>query len=251
MMAMPVRERSALKSVPTIVIVAAQLLLAAAGATFWLVTQVSGSGPSLPAAPPPGPTISPATLESGLSLALARAQTWNSGAQLVTANGQVDWPEDVPATAPRELPGGGWLTYVFAVPDPDHPQALLPTYTIKVERFSADIVDEQPLVPGIPMPPAAPLLGGYPISSTQASLLAEELGGTEYRRVCPLQRHLTRISLDTTDPAAHRWTITYRDDRFPDRHAMLVRIDANTGEVDGPEMRVPLEAGPCDEATAP
>ncbi len=249
-MGMPVRERSTLKSALIIVIVAAQVLLAGAGATFWLVTQVSRSGRSLPAAPLTDSTVGPATLESGLSLALARAQTWNSGAQLVAASGQVDWPGDVPAPAPQELPGGGWLTYVFAVPDADHPQEPLPTYTIKVERLAAAIVDEQPLVPGIPMPPAAPLLGGYPISSTEAFLLAEERGGTEYRRVCPLQRHLTRISLDTTDPAAHRWTVTYRDDRFPDRHAMLVRIDANTGEVDGPEMRVPLDAGACDETVA-
>jgi len=118
-----------------------------------------------------------------------------------------------------------------------------------MERSRGTIVAEEPLVPGIPMPPAAPLLGAYPISSTRALLLAEEWGGTAYRHVCPLQRHLTRISLDTTNPAAHRWIVTYRDDRFRDRSAMLVRIDAETGEVVGPDMHVPLDAGVCDETS--
>ncbi len=240
-------DRSVRQSALLIGVVSAQMLLGLTGMGVWLIAQVSNPAPIVPAPPPADVAAAPATLESGLPLALARAQTWNSGAQLVAASGQVDWPNDVPVGAPAGVPGEGWLTYVFAVPDPDHPQAALPTYTVRMERYRSAIVDEQALVPGIPMPPAVPLLGAYPISSTQALLLAEERGGTDYRRVCPVQRSLIRISLDTTAPAAHHWMVTYRDDRFPDRNAMLVRIDAKTGEVAGPDMRVPMDAGACDE----
>lgn len=231
-------------------VVAAQILLGLMGAASWLLTQVFDTSRPVPAAPLEQPTIGPATLESGLPLAVARAQTWNSDAQLVLANGHVDWSGDISATAPVDVPGGGWLTYVFAVPDPEDPEAVLPTYTVKMERQRAVIVDEQVLRPGVRMPSDLPQVGTYPISSSRALLLAEEQGGTEYRRACPLERRLSRISLDTTNPAAHRWTVTYRDDRFPDLNAMLVRIDATTGEMDGPEMHVPLDAGVCGETAA-
>ncbi len=229
-------------------VVATQMLLGLTGAALWLVTQVSDPALPVPAGPPPDLAAGAATLETGLPLALTRAQIWNRGAQLVAASGHVDWPADVPPSTPAEVPHGGSLTFVFAVPDPERPETPLPTYTVKMERSRADIVDEQALVSGIPMPPSVPLLDAYSIPSTRAILLAEENGGTEYRRACALERHISRISLDTTDPARHRWTATYRDDRFPDRNGMLVRIDAMTGEVDGPEMHVPMDAGACEEA---
>jgi hypothetical protein len=77
-----------------------------------------------------------------------------------------------------------------------------------------------------PPPPAA-------IDSTEATLLAEEGGGTDFRRDCPHYRHLSRtfpVAEGHTDWPQH-WVVIYEDTRNPETHGLLVRIDAQSGEV--------------------
>ena len=223
-----------------------QVLLAAIGIAVW-----RWSGPSAPP-PPPVPTAeplallaTPATLETGLDVAWRQARAWREGAQLLYATMQVDWPWDpVPPGAVTRVPGTGWLTYVFVAPWHSPGRRIeAASLSILVERLSGAVAAQTTLdweqAPNLPPPPATPA-----VPSTAAVLTAEAAGGTAFRRGCPIDRHLTRVSLVTGTDLPTHWVVTYQDARKPEHHGLVVRVDATTGKV---LSSVAGDVPPCDE----
>ena len=214
------------------VLLGIQLLLAAIALGVWVWTPDRPALPPLPAETAPL-ADSGATYESALPLAQAQADAWLPGAILLNASMQVDWPWSVPSGSPSAIPGTGWLTYAFVAPwDPPGRPPGGAFLGVVIERLTGEVVTQETegweQAPGFrpPPPPAA-------IDSTEATLHAEEAGGTAFRRACPEYRHLSRtfpVAEGRTDWPLH-WVVTYEDTRVPDKHGLLLRIDAATGEV--------------------
>ena len=215
-----------------IALLALQLLLAAAALAVWVWTPEAPPLPPLPEGNAPLVGTG-ATYESALPLAQAQADAWLPGAVLLNASMQVDWPWTVPPEPPTMLPGTGWLTYAFIAPwdAPGRPPGAA-SLSVVIERLDGSVVSrestgwEQAPTFRPPPPPAA-------IDSTEATLLAEEAGGTAFRRECPQYRHLTRtfpVAAGRTEWPQH-WVVLYEDSRAPDQHGLLLRIDAETGEI--------------------
>ncbi|MDQ3227955.1 MAG: hypothetical protein M3Q50_15170 [Chloroflexota bacterium] len=208
-----------------------QILLAAIALAVWVWT------PEAPPLPPESETSAPldgsgATYESALPLAQAQADDWLPGAVLINASMQVDWPWSVSLDPPPALPGTGWLTYVFVAPwnAPGRPEGAA-SLGVTIERLDGSVVSEETLgwedapVDRAPPPPAA-------VDASAATLLAEEAGGTDFRRGCPQYRHVSRtfpLAAGRTAWPQH-WVVIYDDTRVPDKHGLLLRIDAETGE---------------------
>jgi hypothetical protein len=233
--ARPAHRRSAVVVAALALVVAA---LAVAGLVVW---RLLPDAPPTPPLPPPDPSVSrPATLESALATAERQARAWQPDARLMLASEQVDWPWEVPPGPTTIVPGTGWIDYVFIAPwqAPGRGPGAA-TLSLTVERLSAQIVAQsvQPWETAPPMPSAEPL---PTITSDQAVLAAERAGGTDYRRVCPDQRHMSRISLvDASSAWPRHWLVTYQDTHEPDLNGMLVRIDAATGAVLATTQDVP------------
>jgi hypothetical protein len=214
------------------VLLGVQLLLAAIALGVWVWTPDRPALPSLPAgtAPLAG---SGATYESALLLAQAQADAWLPSAILLNASMQVDWPWSVPSGSPTALPGTGWLTYAFVAPwDPPGRPPGGAFLGVVIERLTGEIVTQETegweQAPEFRLPPLPAA-----IDSTEATLRAEEAGGTAFRRECPQFRHLSRtfpVAGGRTEWPLH-WVIVYEDTRVPDKHGLLLRIDAETGEV--------------------
>jgi hypothetical protein len=209
-----------------------QLLLAVIALAVWVWT------PDRPALPPLPDRTAPlagsgATYESALTLAQAQADAWLPGAILLNASMQVDWPWSVPSGLPPAIPGTGWLTYAFVAPwDPPGRPSGAAFLGVVIERLTGAVVTQETegweQAPEFrpPPPPAA-------IDSTEATLRAEEAGGTAFRRACPQYRHLSRtfpVAAGRTEWPLH-WVVIYEDTRLLDKHGLLLRIDAETGEV--------------------
>jgi hypothetical protein len=209
-----------------------QLLLAAIALAVWVWTPDRPALPPLPAGTAPL-VGSGATYESALPIARAQAAAWLPGAVLLNASMQVDWPWSVPLRTPAAIPGTGWLTYSFVAPwDPPGRPLGAAFLGVVVERLTGAVVTQETegweQAPEFrpPPPPAA-------IDSTQATLRAEEAGGTAFRRGCPQYRHLSRtfpVAEGRTEWPLH-WVVIYEDTRVPDKQGLLLRIDAATGEV--------------------
>jgi hypothetical protein len=209
-----------------------QVLLAAIALAVWIWT------PDRPALPPSSTETAPlngegATYESALPLAQSQADAWLPGARLLNASMQVDWSWSVPPQPPDAIPGTGWLTYAFIAPwDPPGRPPGAASLGIVIERLTGAIVSqdtegwEQAPEFRPPPPPAA-------IDSTEATLLAEAAGGTDFRRACPQFRHLSRtfpVAAGRTEWPQH-WVVIYEDTREPDKHGLLLRIDAQSGKI--------------------
>lgn len=209
-----------------------QVLLAAIALGVWVWT------PDRPALPPLPTETAPlagggATYESALPLAQTQADAWLPDAVLLNASMQVDWPWTVPPGSPTEIPGTGWLTYGFLAPW--HPPGRPPGEAflgVVLERLTGEVVTRDTEgweeAPEFRAPPPAAA-----IDSTAATLRAEAAGGTRFRRACPQYRHLSRtfpVAAGRTEWPQH-WVVIYEDTRVPERHGLLLRIDAATGEV--------------------
>src|SRR5687767_5362526 len=191
-----------------------QLLLAAIALAVWVWTPDRPALPPLPArtAPLAG---SGATYESALPLAQSQADAWLPGAVLLNASMQVDWPWSVPSGSPAEIPGTGWLTYAFIAPwDPPGRPPGAAFLGVVVERLTGAVVTQETegweQAPQFHPPPAPAA-----IDSTQATLRAEEAGGTDFRRGCPQYRHLSRtfpVAEERAEWPLH-WVVTYEDSR--------------------------------------
>jgi hypothetical protein len=223
-----------------IALLALQILLAAVALAFWNWT------PEAPPLPPRTDQTAPlvgtgATYESALPLAQAQADAWLPDAVLLNAAMQVDWPWTVPPDPPTTLPGTGWLSYAFVAPwDPPGRPPGAASLSVVIERLDGSVVSRETVgweqAPEFrsPPPPAA-------IDSTAATLLAEEAGGTAFRRACSQYRHLSRtfpVADGRTEWPRH-WVVLYEDSRVPDQHGLLLRIDAETGEVLARSEEVP------------
>ena len=214
------------------VLLGVQVLLAVIALGVWVWTPDRPVLPALPVRPAPLVGTG-ATYESALPLAQAQAAAWLPGATLLNASMQVDWPWSVPSGTPTAIPGTGWLTYAFVAPwDPPGRPPGAASLGIVIERLSGQVVTQETegweLAPDFrPTPPPAA------IDSTEATLRAEEAGGTVFRRECPQFRHLSRtfpVADGRTEWPLH-WVVIYEDTRVPDKHGLLLRIDAETGEV--------------------
>ncbi|HET7092231.1 MAG TPA: hypothetical protein VFI22_02105 [Thermomicrobiales bacterium] len=231
----PVRRRS---SGAIAALAAVVVALAVAGLVVW---RLLPDAPPAPPLPPPDPSVSrPASLESALPTAERQARAWRPDARVLLASEQVDWPWDVPPGETTIVPGTGWIDYVLIAPwqAPGRGPGAA-TLSLTIERLSAQIVAQsvQPWETAPPLPAAAPAPA---IASDQAILAAERAGGTDYRRACPDQRHMSRISLVAASPAWPRhWLVTYQDTHEPELNGMLVRIDAATGAVLATKQPVP------------
>lgn len=209
-----------------------QLLLAVLALAVWIWT------PDAPALPPEPTGFAPladggATYESALPLAQAQAERWLPGAVLLNASMQVDWPWTVPPGETAEVPDTGWLTYAFIAPwDPPGRPPGAASLGITFERLTGEIVSQETAgwetAPEFrpPPPPAA-------IDSVAATLRADRAAGAGFRRACPRYRHLSRtfpVAAGRTEWPQH-WVVIYEDSRAPEKHGLLLRIDAATGEV--------------------
>jgi hypothetical protein len=210
----------------------AQVLLAAVALGVWVWTPDRPALPPLPAGSAPL-SGSGATYESALPLAQAQADAWLPGAILLNASMQVDWPWSAPSGTPTAIPGTGWLTYAFIAPwDPPGRPPGAASLGVVIERLTGQVVTQETegweQAPEFRPPP--PLAA---IDSTEATPRAEEAGGTAFRRECPQFRHLSRtfpVAVGRTEWPLH-WVVIYEDTRVPDKHGLLLRIDAETGEV--------------------
>jgi hypothetical protein len=197
---------------------ALQLVLATVGIARWGLSSLASEPLPSPRPELPVDVPRPVTLESAYPLARERANQWARDAELILVSAQIDWPLEVPPGPVTEVPGGGWLTYVFVRERPGDDEAL----GLLIERYSGRIVQETISRWGAPGPRVALDLLSLPVSSTDALLAAEAAGGTEFRRFCPQARHQTRISLGhappmlgdgTEDTTGLSWFLGYRDVR--------------------------------------
>jgi hypothetical protein len=214
--------------------------LAGLALAVWLWTP---EAPSPPPPPPPGagPVSLPATLEDGLAVAWEQARAWRSDARLLSATMQVDWPWQAPPAVVTEVPGTGWLTYVFVAPwQPPGRGPGAATLSVVVERLSGRVTLQTTL--GWEYPPATPPVVATPrpaVSTIAAIKLAEAAGGTAFRRACPHYRHVTRVSLVDQGEWPPHWLVTYEDARRPDRNGLLFRIGAASPDILAQEFDAP------------
>lgn len=244
------------------VLLVVQLALAAIGAARWYRDVVTDplprDRPVLSLATP-----GPVTVESAYPVAAERARQWDAEARLIMVGAQIDWPLEVPPGPLRDLPGGGWLTYVFVRERDGEGQSL----GVLVERYSGVIVDEAIADWGGPAPDGSLDLAGLSIGSTAALVAAEGAGGTEFRRDCPAARHQTRLSLglgstnvaESAMPAATAevaqvsapsgpaeapiWLVGYRDVRDGGRSPLQIGVDSHSAAVWIETRRVPAAEG--------
>jgi hypothetical protein len=244
------------------VLVGAQLVLAGLGAARWYNAVFDDPLPDQRPVLSPA-TPKPVTLESAYPLAAERALQWDEDARLIMVSAQIDWPLSVPPGPLRELPGGGWLTYVFVRDIDGEGQSL----GLLIERYSGVIVDEAIADWGGPAPDGSLDLGALPVGSMSALVSAESAGGTEFRRSCPAARHETRLSLDLgsqhgdggsfaqatpvagqgtpapTEAAAPVWLVGYRDVRDGGRSPLQFRVDSQTATASSESRAVPNAEG--------
>ena len=240
----PAERRSVSRRVASSLLVA-QVLLAGIGVGAWRWAEASPPPASVLADDGSLPAGAMPTLEGGLAIAEAQARAWQEDAEPLNATMQVDWPwERPPPGTASDLPAGGWLVYVFIAPwEPRTEDIEAASLTVLIDRLTGAVLPQEPV--GWARAPA----GDAPrptarVTSVEAVLLAEAAGGTDFRRACPVHRHLTRASLVATGPWPPHWFVSYRDERTPARHGLAVRIDARTAEV----LAVEADGEPCDDA---
>lgn len=208
-------------------LLAAQVGLVMGGLAVWAWV------PDAPAPPVLGPTVAetwPASLESASPVAAAAAAAWLPEARLMHAVLQIDWPwEEPPAGQSEPVAATGWVDYVFAAPwtGPGRPPGGA-TLSLLVERLTGEIVFQE--TAAWEVMPARHVSPAPDVTSLDAAVAAEAAGGTEFRYACPVQRHVSRVSLVTPTGAPPHWLVTYEDVRQRSRHGLIVTVDAATGE---------------------
>jgi hypothetical protein len=186
------------------------------------------------------PAGTPLTIEGGFAGALARAKRWSPDAVLFAAGMQVDWPTDAAAAASSEIPETGWLLYTFSSAKRGvGPKGKASTLSLLIDRKSGVVIGEQEM--GWTWAPRrSATITTYPISSSVALFAADATAGNAYRLACPEFRHLSRVSVvPSTDGATAAWLVTYEDQRSAGTPGVIVRVDANSGQVEREEPAVP------------
>jgi hypothetical protein len=143
---------------------------------------------------------------------------------------QIDWPWQAPPAGQTEpVAATGWADYVFAAPwtGPGRPPGGA-TLSVLVERLTGEIVFQSTTAwEEMPQSRAGP---APEVTSLEAAAAAEAAGGAEFRRACPVQRHVSRVSLVALPGEPAYWLVTYEDVRQRDRHGLIITVDATTGE---------------------
>ena len=205
------------------------LLIAQVGIVYVVLGPFSINRRSPPNTPiavtAPSQTV-PLTLESGEVTATTIARSWQDDARLVSAVMQVDWPTKLPIDEMIEVPPGGWIIYTFRTEQS--------TLSVMLDRKSGAFITSATGESGEEVWP--PLeLQGYARSSMTALLTADVLEGSMYRNACPASRTSALVTLSTapdeSGEARAVWTVTYGDARYPNTFDVLVRLDAESGNV--------------------
>ena len=222
------------------VLLTLQVLLGLAGVVTWQVDRLRApEAPPLPRPEPDPAAPRPATLEGSYHLALARAMEFAAGSRLVGVAQQVEGPRELGISASNALPPGGWLSYVFA----GETGGRTATFTVVIERANGTIITES-VLPWTADPPAEEVtLQAYTVGSTFALRAAEGVAGLQFRRACPANRQLTRLTLSQEGDAPPLWRVTYLDDRLPDKNALTVEVGVQAPDIGGVVER-PVEDDP-------
>lgn len=175
------------------------------------------------------PASLPLTVESGYPAALAVATQWASDAQLLSVSMQIDWPLTIDPQSPIALPPGGWMTFTFYRPAGDT-HHVAETLGLFYERTSGALVDQHTLAwpSDIRVSPVNPQ--ALSISSAAAVMTVEARTGRAWRSACPVERHMTRVSLTAGKAGVPTWVVTYADARI-NGVGLLAHINARTGEL--------------------
>ncbi|MGH2559757.1 MAG: hypothetical protein ACRDJH_11885 [Thermomicrobiales bacterium] len=183
----------------------------------------------------------PLTIESGYPAAKKIAFDWSSDAQLFAVSMQIDWPLSVDPQSPIMVAPGGWIAYTFFRPGGN--AGKQGTLSLFYERTSGVLVQDR--IVAWPREEVVTALDPMksPISSASAVMAIEARKGRSWRFDCPVNRHLTRISLTANTNGMPVWVVTYADS-LTDRAGLLAHVDAQSGEITRLEVRT--EA--CDPA---
>ena len=171
----------------------------------------------------------PIDAESGLPIAEAYARQWADEIRLIAVTMRLDWGDTDSGLDPSQLPGRGWIIYVF-----ERDGATLSLY---LDRGTGILIGQNVSPFGGEDWPAFDLTT-YPRSSSIAAITANITVGSAYREACAESRNVaivTASSVPEDNPESRTgspvWAVTFGDRRYPGTFDVLVRMDANTGEV--------------------
>jgi len=213
------------------------LLFQVALAGVGLVSARSGNSDSLEFVKPDvlGLTATPIDVEGGFPIAVAYALQWSDDSRLIAVTMRLDWGDSDSTLDPSQLPGRGWVIYVF-----EHDGQTLSVY---LDRGTGILIGQNVSPFGGDTWPTLDLTT-YPRSSSIAAITANITVGSAYREACEENRNVavvTARSICGTDPESRIgtpvWAVTFGDQRFPGTFDSLVRMDANSGEVVTSEVR--------------
>lgn len=234
------------------ILLALQIVLAGGALGAWVRSRELAPQPSTLPPMRYGPAnTGPASLESAYPLAVAEAQRWNSDAELLSAEEEIDWPVTAQDPTAEDAPAGGWLVYVFVAPY-DHfgLNTSAATLSVLIERNGVTIANRQTEAWEYAPKPLAVQPVNLKISSTAALTAAESAVGRAFREDCPAARHVTRIGLGAGADGAPLWTVTYTQDRDDGNNALTIPINAQTGAVGPIADRAPA-CGPTTASMEP
>lgn len=208
-------------------LVLVQLIPAALFVIPWGSIRIAGAREfeTVPAA------STPLTIESGADVARGYATQWNPSARLVSVAARLSWRASDAGDA-IGVPGEGWITYVFF--------AGGRSFSVTLDRSSGGSFSRVVGDWGADTWPELDLTT-YPLSSNTAILTAEVLAGQAFRNECFDQRRSATLMPSQLD-GVPVWTIAYREASGGNDNAILIRVDAVTGEV----LTRRVESVPCD-----
>ncbi|MGH2533895.1 MAG: hypothetical protein ACRDJW_16520 [Thermomicrobiales bacterium] len=174
------------------------------------------------------------TIESGLPTARSTAADWSSEAKLFAVSMQIDWPLAVDPQSPIAVAPGGWIAYTFF--RPDGTDGAQETLSLFYERTSGVLAQQREVAwpQDEAVTPLDPM--ELPISSASAIIAVEAREGLAWRSACPVNRHLTRVSLTANRDASAAWVVTYADATI-DPAGLLAHVDAQRGEITRLDLR--------------
>lgn len=179
--------------------------------------------------PTPDPEIDlPISVDDALALASSWAKEWNEEARLVLVSSQFElFGEEPPETPSAD---GGLIIFSFVAPKQGDEW---PRASVAVSRETGAIVfDEVTSSAAEPPEPLSFSIGGLPISAEQAFRIAEYVVGRSYREGCEPSRRQVTVDLDATDLGNPTWVVVYYDQRERHINDIVVRINAQSGELD-------------------
>lgn len=191
--------------------------------------------------PTPEPHVAlPISVKNAYSLAIVWARNWNEDAELLMVSSRFELLDETSSSTPTA--DGGLILFSFVAPKSGD---LWPRASVAVSRQTGTIFyDETTAFAVEPPEPIAERFLTLPISAEQAFRIAEDAVGKSWRAGCESSRRQVQVDLDTTDPSSTSWVVVYYDMRNQGTNDIVVRINAETGEL-ASEMRGEID---CDAA---